>query len=136
LSTRRTVWQALAGFPLFAGLWVSRAKAQARQSPTGGPGQMMLTIYLRHDESKTVDEINQHLKKTGWFNNFPPPGVEVVSWYVMMGIGQVVTLRFPAERLREINRLVEGEAWGGYRTEFYATYDYRELYEELSKKMG
>jgi hypothetical protein len=54
----------------------------------------------------------------------------------MMGIGQVVTLRFPAERLREINRLVEGKAWGGYRTEFYPTYDYRELYEELRKRMG
>ena len=40
----------------------------------------------------------------------------------MMGIGQVMTLRFPSERLREINRLIEGEAWGGYRTEFYPTY--------------
>ena len=136
MNTRRTVWQTLASLPLLAALLPPRAKAQPQQSPTGAPGQMMLTIFLRHDESKTVDEINQHLKKTGWFDNFPPPGVEVVSWYVMMGIGQVVTLRFPAERLREINRLVEGEAWGGYRTEFYPTYDYRALWEELRKKMA
>ena len=40
-----------------------------------------------------------------------------------MRIGQVVTWRFPAERLREINRVVEQSAWGGYRTEFYPTYD-------------
>jgi hypothetical protein len=53
----------------------------------------------------------------------------------MMGIGPVVTLRFPAERLREINRLIEGEAWGGYRTEFYPTYDYRMLYAQLQAKM-
>jgi hypothetical protein len=134
VNTRRTVWQSLASLPLLASLWPARAKAQTPQFPTGAPGQMMLTIFLRHDESKTVDEINQHLKKTGWFNNFPPQGVEIVSWYVMMGIGQVVTLRFAAERLREINRLVEGEAWGGFRTEFYATYDYRGLWEELRRK--
>ena len=95
----------------------------------------MLTIFLRHDETKTLDEINQHLKKTGWFDHFPPPGVEVVSWYVMMGIGQVVTIRFPAERLREINRIIEGEAWGGYRTEFFPTYDYRALYAQIQAKM-
>jgi hypothetical protein len=96
---------------------------------------MMLTIFLRHDESKTVDEINQHLKATGWYRDFPPAGVEVVSWYVMMGVGQVVTLRFAAERLREVNRLVEGEAWGGYRTEFYPTYDYRPFYAQMREKM-
>ena len=42
----------------------------------------------------------------------------------MMGIGQVVTLRLPASRLREINRVLEDTAWGAYRTEFYPTYDY------------
>jgi hypothetical protein len=65
---------------------------------------------------------------------FPPAGVEVVSWYVMMGIGQVVTLRFPAERLREVNRLVEEKAWGPYRTDFYPTYDYRAVAEQEHKK--
>jgi hypothetical protein len=42
-----------------------------------------------------------------------------------MGIGQVVTLRLPASRLREINRIFETTAWGPYRTEFYPTYDYK-----------
>jgi hypothetical protein len=37
---------------------------------------------------------------------FPPKGVEVVSGYVMMGIGQVVTLRLPALLLREVNRIL------------------------------
>jgi hypothetical protein len=39
----------------------------------------------------------------------------------------------PAEKLREINQLIEREAWGGYRTEFYPTYDFRALYLEQSK---
>ena len=41
---------------------------------------------------------------------FPPEGVEVVSWQVMMGVGQVVTLRLPASRLREVNRIRENTA--------------------------
>jgi len=64
-------------------------------------------------------------ERQGFYKTFPPDGVEVVSWYVMMGIGQVVTLRLPASRLREVNRILENSAWGSYRTEFYPTYDYR-----------
>src|ERR1700756_4402367 len=94
------------------------------ETPAAPPGTMMLTIFLRHDESRTLDAINTHLKQTGFDKNFPPPGAGVVSWYVMMGIGQVVTLRFPAEKLREVNLVIEHGAWGAYRTEFYPTYDY------------
>jgi len=96
----------------------------AAEPPAGTPDTFMLTIFLRHDESKTLGEIQQHLKATGFDKNFPPPGIEIVSWYVMMGIGQVVTLRVPPARLREVNRLIEQEGWGAYRTEFYPTYDY------------
>ena len=137
MSDRRSVWQGLVAFVLGAGAApaVRAETPDSADAPTGGPGMEMLTVFLRHDETKTVDEINQHLKQTGWFATFPPLGVEVVSWYVMMGIGQVVTLRFPAERLRDVNRLIEGEAWGGYRTEFYPTYDYRGLYAQLQAKM-
>jgi hypothetical protein len=53
----------------------------------------------------------------------------------MMGIGQVVPIRLAAERLRDINRLVEGKAWGGYHTDFYPKYDYRALYAKLQKRM-
>ena len=83
-------------------------RPQSQSETPGAPsGSMLLTIFLRHDESKTLDEINAHLKQTGFDKNFPPPGVEVVSWYVMMGIGQVVTLRFPPEKLREVNLVIE-----------------------------
>jgi len=99
-------------------------------SPSGKPGTITLTIFLRHDESKTLDEINAHLKQTGFDRNFPPPGVEVLSWYVMMGIGQVVTLRFPPDRLRDLNLAIEHGAWGAFRTEFYPTYDYLPVWQQ------
>ncbi|MBV8521847.1 MAG: hypothetical protein JOY71_06940 [Acetobacteraceae bacterium] len=89
----------------------------------------MLTVFLKHDQSKTLDQINAELRQQGYYKAFPPAGVEVVSWYVMMGIGEVVTLRVPAEKLREVNRVLEQTAWGAYRTEFYPTYDYKAIAE-------
>jgi hypothetical protein len=119
------------------------APLNAQQTPTpsapvanaADKGQMLLTIFFKHDQSKNLDEINEQLKRQKFYEKFPPKDVEVVSWYVMMGIGQVVTLRFPAERLREVNRAVEQSAWGGYRTEFYPTYDYKAVAIEQQKKM-
>jgi len=94
---------------------------------------LLLTIFLRHDQSKTLDQIQAQLKETGFYRDFPPEGVEVVSWHVMMGIGQVVTLRLPAERLRDVNRMIEQKAWGAFRTEFYPTYDFKPMAEEQRK---
>jgi len=106
----------------------------AQRAAEPADNRMMLTIFLRHDQTKTLDEIRAHLEKTGFTASFPPPGVEVVSWYVMMGIGQVVTVRFPAEKLREVNRMIEQKAWGAYRTEFYPTYDYKAVAEQERAK--
>jgi hypothetical protein len=86
---------------------------------------ILLTVFLKHDQSRPLSELNAQLERQGFYKAFPPAGIEVVSWYVMMGIGQVVTLRLPASRLREVNRIFETTAWGSYRTEFYPTYDYK-----------
>ncbi len=103
----------------------------AAAPPAGAQkGMMMLTVFLKHDQSKPLGKINADLEEQGYYKAFPPAGVEVVSWYVMMGIGQVVTLRFPAERLREVNVALERTAWGPYRTEFYPTYDYKSVWEK------
>jgi hypothetical protein len=113
--------------------FLALAPAAAQQPPAAvpaGDGSFLLTIFLKHDQSKPLGEINRQLKDQGFYQAFPPAGVQVVSWYVMMGIGQVVTLKVPAERLREVNRVIETTAWGGYRTEFYPTYDYRAIAEQ------
>jgi hypothetical protein len=114
---------------------IAGATADAQAPAESNANSMMMTIFLRHDETKTLDEINAHLDKTGFHKNFPPQGAEVVSWYVMMGIGQVVTLRFPPAKLRDVNLQIEHGAWGAFHTEFYPTYDYRPLWE-ASKKEG
>nr|WP_087086462.1 hypothetical protein [Caballeronia catudaia] len=121
---------------MLASLLGFAAPSQAQTATPAGDGTFLLTIFLKHDESKTLPQINQQLKEQGYFKTFPPPGIEVVSWYVMMGIGQVVTLRVPADRLREVNRAIETTAWGGYRTEFYPTYDYKAAAQKLRDEMN
>ncbi|HEV3425596.1 MAG TPA: hypothetical protein VG105_17810 [Paraburkholderia sp.] len=110
--------------------------ASASTPAPAGDDTFLLTICLRHDESKPLPKINDELRSQGFFKAFPPPGIEVVSWYVMMGIGQVVTLRVPASRLREVNRAIENTAWGGYRTEFYPTYDYKAVAQQMRVTEG
>ncbi|SAK93592.1 hypothetical protein AWB82_06725 [Caballeronia glebae] len=70
------------------------------------------------------------------FQGVSPPGVEIVSRYVMMRIAQVVRLRVPDDRLREVNHAIETTAWGGYRTEFYPTYDYKAAAQKLRDEMN
>jgi hypothetical protein len=117
---------ALAGALAFnSGAGAQTAAASAENATPTPDNAVMLTIFLKHDQSRPLSELNAQLDKQGFYKAFPPAGIEVVSWYVMMGIGQVVTLRLPASRLREVNRIFETTAWGAYRTEFYPTYDYK-----------
>lgn len=120
----------------------SAAFAQGQTGSTVPPlssgksdGTVLLTVFLRHDQAKSLGEINEQLKKNGYFDRFPPEGVEVVSWYVAMGIGQIVTLRLPPEKLRAVNVVLEQTAWGPFRTDFYPTYDYKKLAEEQRRMM-
>ena len=116
-----------------AGLWRPRLRAERRRAGAPAAGNaaatpdnaILLTIFLKHDQSRPLADLNAQLAKQGFYKAFPPQGVEVVNWYVQMGIGQVITVRLPASRLREVNRVLEDTAWGAYRTEFYPTYDYK-----------
>ncbi|AOI63148.1 hypothetical protein WS51_06005 [Burkholderia territorii] len=115
-----------------AALCGAPAVAQTSTVPAGTAAAtpdnaMLLTVFLKHDQSRPLAELNAQLERQGFYKAFPPPGVEVVSWTVAMGIGQIVVLRLPASRVREVNRVLEDTAWGAYRTEFYPTYDYKAI---------
>jgi hypothetical protein len=110
---------------IIAGPTMPRAQNAPEAVPLLSKDYILLTIFLKHDQSKPLGEINKELEARSWNRDFPPQGVEVESWYVMMGIGQVVTLRVPPEKVREVNRMIEQKAWGPYRTEFYLTYDFK-----------
>jgi hypothetical protein len=94
---------------------------------------ILLTVFLRHDQSLNLAEINKLQEEQGFWKAFPPEGTTVVNWYVMMGIGQVVTLEVPASKLRDVNVALEKTAWKAFRTEFYPTYD---LYPIIKDKLA
>jgi hypothetical protein len=98
---------------------------QANQSPTLLPDKdaFLLTVFLKHDQTMNNVQRGVLLDNTRWSELFPPEGVEIVDHYVMMGIGQVIVMRVPPERLRQLNRVIEQAAWGAFQTEFYVTYD-------------
>lgn len=77
---------------------------------------VMLTVFLKHDQSRPLSALKTQLAQQEFHKVFPPAGVEVVSWNITMGIGQVIVLRLPASRLAEVNLAIENTAWGVYNT--------------------
>jgi len=120
---------ALAGVLAFSsGTSPQTASPPAENAAPTADNAMMLTVFLKHDQSRPPSELDAQLQRQGYYKAFPPEGVEVVRWYAMMGIGQVVTLRLPASRLREVNRILENATRSSsYRTEFYPTHDYKAI---------
>ena len=105
-------------------LLLTSASVMAQQVPLlPDSDTMLLTVFLKHDQTMNNDERGELLDRTGFNEMFPPEGVEIVGHYVMMGIGQVIVMRFPPDLLRRINVAIERGTWGAYQTEFYITYD-------------
>ena len=63
--------------------------SESAAAPTAD-NAVMITVFLKHDQSQPLGELNAQLEKQGYYKAFPPPGVEVVSWYIIMGVGQVL----------------------------------------------
>jgi len=101
----------------------SGSMAQEPGPLLGDKDTMLLTVFLKHDQSMNNVQRRALINESGFNDMFPPQGVEIVDHYVMMGIGQVIVLRFPPDHLRRVNLAIENGAWGAYQTEFYVTYD-------------
>src|SRR5512146_3046164 len=83
---------------------------------------VLVTVLLRHDQSKTLDEIMAHLRRTGFYRDFPPEGSEVVSWVVAMSFGFIIHLRVEPDKVRALNRYMEQKAWGAFRYQVFPSY--------------
>ena len=122
---------ALAGVLAFSSGAAARTTSPQTASPPAenaaptADNAVMLTVFLKHDQSRPLGELNAQLQRQGYYKAFPPEGVEVVSRYVMKGIGQVVTLRYRPRGCAKSTASSRTPPWGSYRTEFYPTYDYK-----------
>jgi hypothetical protein len=93
----------------------------------------MITIFLRHQQDKNLDSLQAIQRQHNFDGQFPPKSARVISWYVMMGVGQVVTVKIPASDLRTLNQSIEKGAWGAFNTDFYPTYDYVPIWRASQK---
>jgi len=115
-------------------LLVTSFTSLADKTPAKQPDDsILLTVFLKHNQSNSFEDFQKILEEQDFFEKFPPKGVSVVSWYVMMGIGQVVTLEVPAHKLREVNLAVEKSAWKAFTTEFYPTYNLYPVFQDKLK---
>ncbi|MBU3003431.1 hypothetical protein [Paraglaciecola arctica] len=117
-------------FALFLISFTSLAEAEFDTQPKDS---ILLTVFLKHDQTRVLAETQEILTEQGFFDTFPPKGVSVVSWYVMMGIGQVITLEVPAHQLNEVNLAIEKTAWKAFTSEFYPTYNLYPVYKDRLK---
>ncbi|WP_228410076.1 hypothetical protein [Chryseobacterium viscerum] len=100
---------------------------------------VMVTTILRHLQENPVDSIQARVMKQKFYQKLNKSHARIVSWNVVMGIGQIITLRFKPEYTREVNQVFESGAWGGFKTEFYPSYDFLPIYPvmlEKEKKMS
>lgn len=100
---------------------------------------MMVTVILRHMQENPVDTIQARVMKQKFYQKLDKSHARIISWNVVMGIGQIITLRFKPEYTREVNQVFESGAWGGFKTEFYPSYDFLPVYPvmlEKEKKMS
>ncbi|GEJ44329.1 hypothetical protein CRS_09370 [Chryseobacterium sp. ON_d1] len=100
---------------------------------------MMVTVILRHMQENPVDTIQARVMKQKFYQKLNKSHAHIISWNVVMGIGQIITLRFKPEYTREVNQVFESGAWGGFKTEFYPSYDFLPVYPvmlEKEKKMS
>ncbi len=116
----------LAGGALFA--------QSPKDSTATDSNKIMITIILRPNQDMSVTEIQQQMLENGFWKVFPPEDAEVISWYVVMGTGQIITVKIPASKLSELNAAVESAAWGAFSTEFYPSYDYMPVFKDMKGK--
>ncbi|RDC61889.1 hypothetical protein [Adhaeribacter pallidiroseus] len=107
--------------------------ASAQKPPTTPNDSILISIFLKHQQDKNLDSLNKIQAVNKFREKFPPKSARVISWYVMMGIGQVVTVKIPASQLRTLNLAIEQGAWGAFTTEFYPTYDFVPVWKESLK---
>ena len=69
---------------VFVLLLTSLMSIAAPVAETQPEDSILLTVLLKHDQSNSFEEYQKILEEQKFFDKFPPEGVTVVSWYVMM----------------------------------------------------
>lgn len=96
--------------------------------------KILITIVLKHQQDKNLSELQKKMEEGRFWQSFPPEGMEIESWYVAMGLGQVITVKIEPKDLRKLNLAIEKSAWGAFTTDIYATYEFSEIAKSIKAK--
>lgn len=88
---------------------------------------ILITVVLKHQQDKNLTELQEKMDSNRFWQSFPPEGAKIESWYVAMGLGQVITVSIAPSDLRKLNLAIEKAAWGIFNTEIYPTYEFRSI---------
>jgi hypothetical protein len=128
----------LIGF--FGSLLAQKTKTISTVGPTTSPSELatedsvLVTVIFKHQQDKNLMEIRRKLEANGFWDLFPPKDARVISWNIVMGLGQVVTIKIPTGAVRNLNLSIQNGAWGAYDTEIYLSYDYMPIWTDYLEK--
>ena len=103
------------------------ANSVAAEDYTINTDKILVTVVLKHQQDKSLSELQKKMDENRFWQSFPPKGMEVDSCYVMMGLGQVITLKVAPKDLRTLNLAIEKSAWGIFETDIYPTYEFKDI---------
>lgn len=109
-------------------------KAIAADDYTINSDKILVTVVLKHQQDKSLAELQKKMDENQFWQSFPPKGMEIDSWYVMMGLGQVITLKVAPKDLRTLNLAIEKSAWGIFETNIYPTYEFKAIAQSIKDK--
>ncbi|MGY0578782.1 MAG: hypothetical protein ACW7DR_12215 [Paraglaciecola chathamensis] len=120
---------------LIAFLWLtSQQNVIANEDYTIDSDKILVTVVLKHQQDKSLTELQQKMDENRFWQSFPPQGAEIDSWYVMMGLGQVITVKIHPKDLRTLNLAIEKSAWGIFDTDIYPTYEFKGIAASIKAK--
>jgi hypothetical protein len=96
--------------------------------------KILITIVLKHQQDKNLSELQKKMEEGRFWQSFPPEGMEIESWYVAMGLGQVITVKIEPKDLRKLNLAIEKSAWGAFTTDIYPTYEFSDIAKSIKAK--
>lgn len=108
--------------------------AIAKEDHTIKSDEILITVILKHQQDKNLTELQKKMDSNRFWQSFPPEGMKIESWYVAMGLGQVITVKIHPKDLRNLNLAIEKAAWGIFNTEIYPTYEFKNIAQGIKQK--
>lgn len=119
---------------LFTIVFCTVQTVSATEDVTIDTDKILITIVLKHQQDKSLSELQKKMDENRFWQSFPPEGMEIESWYVAMGLGQVITVKIEPKDLRKLNLAIEKSAWGAFTTDIYPTYEFRDIAKSIKAK--